>query len=276
MGLELARRDERARAWLDAASRVTGVDVPRALERGGRALSRTDVLQPVLVAVGLASAEALARTEPPPPFVAGHSLGELTAACWSASLSIEEALELAALRGRLMARCAEASPGGMLAVRGVSDDELDRALRRAEDYGEVTIGAINTADEIVLTGDEDALVIVAGQLDMPIAPLRVAGAWHSEHMRPAVEPFREACVRLFADRPPRAPLVSACRGRRIEPEELVDALADGLVEPVRFRAAVSALGREGVDRACLPAPSRTTRSLLRRAGARRWALVDGA
>ena len=80
MGLALAATDARARRLLEVASDVTGVDVPRALERGGRALSRTEVIQPVLVAVGLGFAHAWTEREGPPDVVLGHSLGELTCA----------------------------------------------------------------------------------------------------------------------------------------------------------------------------------------------------
>lgn len=244
MGLRTDRR------WLDEASRVTGVDLPRALERGGRALSRTEVLQPTLVAVGLAAAEALDV-----PLVAGHSLGELTAACWAAELSPPEAIELAALRGRLMAEQAEAHPGGMAAFGALPD---------LEGVEGVQLAAINTPSEVVLSGDRNALARLGGRA------LRVAGAWHSEHMRDAVEPYREAARRAFAGRRLRATVVSACEVGEVAIDRLPDVLAESLVRPVRFLDLVRWLEARGVREAALPEPGRTTRSLLRRASSERW------
>ena len=269
MGLALAARSPAARVWLHEASRVTGLDVPRALERGARALSRTAVLQPVLVAVGLASAES---RDDLPDAVAGHSLGELTAACWAASLSPAEALELAALRGRLMEELAAVHPGGMLAVRDTDLDALERLAEQAP--GEAGIAAINTEAEIVVSGDQAALDWICRQLPGSSTPLRVSGPWHSERMRPAVAPLRARLDAVFEGRRLRVPFVSAVRAEPVCIEELPECLADGLVRPVRFLEVVRHLGARGVDTARVVAPARTTRSLIRRAGGREWRIED--
>ncbi|HEX3483138.1 MAG TPA: acyltransferase domain-containing protein, partial [Kofleriaceae bacterium] len=69
----------RARPLLDAASDAAGCDVHALLVRGGRALARTEVLQPALVAACLIAADALAEAGVAPDAVCGHSLGELAA-----------------------------------------------------------------------------------------------------------------------------------------------------------------------------------------------------
>ncbi len=265
MGLASAARSAEARAWLDEASRVVELDVPRALERGARALSRTAVLQPVLVAVGLAS---LVERADAPDLVAGHSLGELTAACWAASLSPADALELAALRGRAMEELADAHPGGMLAVRDTALDELERLVVEAP--GELGIAAINTEEELVVSGDHAALDWIGAALPGRCTALRVSGPWHSERMRPAVAPYRAELEAVFGGRTLRAPWVSACRGEETSIEALPGALAEALVRPVRFLDVVQHLTARDVGAALVVAPGRATRSLLRRAGARRW------
>lgn len=277
MGLALAARDPRARAWLDEASRATGIDVPRALERGARALTLTEVLQPVLVAVSLASADALSSRGAPVDVVAGHSLGELSAACWASSVPMRLAIDLAALRGALMSDAARAHPGGMLAVPA-APEELLELVERGRSEGVLQIAAINARDETVIAGDRAALAWLTTELRTELrgraTPLRVAGAWHTERMRPAVAPFAAAVAEVFAGRDLRARVVSAARGAAIEVDAIGEALASGLVSPVRFLDAVSAMEGSGVDRAVLVSPSRTTRSLFRRASARGLALVD--
>ncbi len=249
MGLALARADAEAMALLDHASRITGVHVVRALERGGRALTGTDVLQPVLTAVSLAAARALERRGVRPSLVAGHSLGELVAACHAARLDAAEAIELAALRGSLMAKACDARPGVMAALRGSRD--------RFELIGDAVIAAENAPDETVISGsaeDVDAMLSRARGVK-----LRVSGAWHSEHMRSAVEPFRARAAALFADTPLEMPLVAH------DPRPTTaDTLADAIVRPVRFVWILTELERLGVRDLVVMAPSRVVRSLVRR------------
>ncbi len=267
MGLALAARSEAASAYLAEASRVTGLDIPRSLERGARALTRTEVLQPVLVAVGLASA-CLMRDLP--DFVAGHSLGELTAACWAADLDPSVALDLAAFRGQAMADAAASHPGGMVACRGVARAELEMLLERGRERGEICVAALNTPDEIVVSGDRGALDWVLGQLGARGTALRVAGSWHSARMTPAVAPFRARLDAALEGRSLRARFVSACRGREVGTEDLAKTLAEGISAPVCFLDAVRWMESAGVTRAYLPEPSRTTLALLRRASSQTW------
>jgi [acyl-carrier-protein] S-malonyltransferase len=273
MGVSLARESPDARAWLDEASRVTGIDVPRALERGGRVLGQTDILQPVLVAVSLSSAGA---RRDHPDVVAGHSLGELTSACWSASLPRAVAIDLAAVRGRAMAEAAAIRPGGMLAVHALTAAELAPVLEQSRAHGELSIAAHNAPDAIVVSGDEAAIAWLSCELSRQSTRLRVAGPWHSEAMRPAVEPYLAALRAAFAGRRLSVPVFSGCRVAEVGVSELPEVLAEGLVWPVRFVEVISALDEAGVDRAFLPEPARTTASLLRRAGARSWRLEMSA
>jgi malonyl CoA-acyl carrier protein transacylase len=101
--------------------------------------------------------------------------------------------------------------------------------------------------------------------------LRVAGAWHSEHMRSAVAPFFARIESAFG--PLRARMFSACTGGEVDSTALPSALADGLVRPVRFVDVLHALENAGVRRAIVAAPSRTVRSLIRRTLGTRVALV---
>ncbi len=239
--------------WLEEASRVTGVDVGRAIERGGRALARTEVLQPALVAVGLAAAEGRAFA-----WVGGHSLGELTAACWAADLPPREALALAALRGRRMAELAAAHPGGMVAV--------DEAAAEGPPPG-LEVAAINAPGEVVLTGPEDALAGVRGRR------LRTAGPWHSAALRPMIEELRDAVRDALRGRRLRARVVSAAEVGEVPAERLADVLAESVARPVRWLPLVGWLEARGVRRAHLVEPARTTRALLRRAAKERWTLA---
>lgn len=256
MGLALARADPEAASILAIASEVTGVDVPRALERGGRALEPTEVLQPVLTAVGLASARALARRGVQPAFVAGHSLGELTAACFAAGLDVRRAIELAALRGRAMAEASLAMPGGMVAVRA-SEDEVRAAIDGVEG---VELAAINASDEIVVSGS--ATDTVLARFGARATRLRVSGAWHSRAMAGAAGAVRGDLLAAFSG----AELASRMIGSEseLDASSIGGALADAIARPVRFAGVLARLEQEGVRRVVVCAPSRVVRSLVRR------------
>jgi [acyl-carrier-protein] S-malonyltransferase len=244
MGLALAAIDARARRLLDLASSATGVDVPQAIERGGRALTRTDVLQPALVAVSLGAAHALARRAAV-DVVLGHSLGELAAACFALDVDDETAIALAADRGRRMAEAAAARPGGMIAVPA-----------RPADLGSLVLAAHNADDEWILSGDEAAL----GRGSR----LRVSGAWHSPAMAGVVAPFLAHASAALAGRSARARLLSAVDARVAEPADVSQKLASGLVSPVRWVETLRALPGLGVTHLAMAPPGRLSRSLVRR------------
>jgi acyl transferase domain-containing protein len=263
MGLALAREDAEARSLLARASEACGADVERALERGGRALDRTEVLQPVLAAVGLAAARALERRGIAASCALGHSLGELVAACFAADLDPLVAIDLAAERGSLMAQACVDRGGAMAAVRAPRED-VARILPPA-----LTIAAHNADDEIVISGSADAIETFLSAHRMRASKLRALGAWHSDHVQGAVEPFRARARSLFAGRTLRVPFYSACTASAVDVDALPDVLADGLVREVRFAALLRALEQDGLSSAIALAPSRVVRGLLRRAYDRR-------
>jgi [acyl-carrier-protein] S-malonyltransferase len=241
MGLALARQDREARELLDHASAACGADVVRTLERGGRDFSRTEVIQPALAAVSLAAARALERRGVRASCVLGHSLGELTAACFSARIDPRAAIDLAAFRGASMARAAAARAGAMAALRCAP---AGLALPEG-----AVLALHNAPDETVVAGDASAIDEVLAH--MRGTKLRTAGAWHSPHMQPAVEPMRAKIAETFAGHELAVPLLGAGVG----------ALADALVTPVRF---VELLGSIAADHVVVLAPSRTVRALVRR------------
>ena len=260
MGLALARTDARARHLLEIASERTRIDVPRALERGGRALARTEVAQPVLVAVGLGFAHAWAAREGPAALVLGHSLGELTAAAFALGLPDELAISLAHARGLAMAEAAAASPGGMLAVQSGRDDEL-AALTRSG----LALAAINAPDERVLSGPSEALARAERASTARTRRLAVGGPWHHPAMAAAAATLRAALEAVsWPDRWAHAPLLSCVTASVLAPEDVPRALVDGLVSPVRWLEALLVLERSGPHQLVVATPARVLTALARR------------
>ena len=180
-----------------------------------------------------------------PDVVAGHSIGEITAAHVSGVLDLADAGKLVAARGRLM----QALPAGgaMVAVQA-SEAEVTPSLLEAP--GVVHVAAVNSARSLVLSGVEGAVLWVASDLahfGHKTRRLPVSHAFHSPLMRPMLAEFREVAESLTY-RPGRVPVVSTVSGKPDTAGRF--ATADYWVEQVRatvrFGTAVTSLRDQGV------------------------------
>jgi [acyl-carrier-protein] S-malonyltransferase len=257
----LAAADPAGRALLDHAATAAKVPFPVLLERGGRALERTEILQPVLTAVALHAARALVDAGLTPSAVAGHSLGELAA--WSAAGAVTpgDAIDLAALRGRLMAREAERSPGGLLALLDGSDAAIARALAAGSPHGSLTIAAWNAPDEIVLTGPHAALAAAAAVVPSRLIP--VAGPWHGPAMAGAVEELRRA-LHATTRRPLVCAFLANRDGRAAAADAIPDLLAEQLTHPICWTRTLETLSVLGITDHVTAGPGAVLRGLARK------------
>ncbi|MFI6138987.1 amino acid adenylation domain-containing protein [Streptomyces griseus] len=203
----------------------------------------TEQAQPLLVASGVALSRQLRAWGVEPDAVAGHSVGELTAACVSGVLTLREAVSFAAERGRLMEAFTE--PGAMIAVRG-GEEAVAAAV--AESDGALTVAAYNGPGLQVLSGGVRAVESAAARLEglgVPTRRLRVSRAFHSPLMRPVADRIAEA-ARALAPRAPSVPLMSTVTAEW-QPVLGPEYLRDHAERPVLFGAAVERLAREGYD-----------------------------
>lgn len=160
----------------------------------------TAVAQPLLVAAALAAASALgvaARVHV--GITAGHSVGELAAGAIGGVVTGDDAMRLVAVRAKAMAKAAAADSTSMTAVLGGDEAEV---LARIEKHG-LTPANINGAGQIVAAGTLARLKAFAA--DPPqrakLRALSVAGAFHTEHMAPAVEDLQAAAATVTARDP---------------------------------------------------------------------------
>ncbi|MFD0141698.1 MULTISPECIES: amino acid adenylation domain-containing protein [unclassified Streptomyces] len=238
------------REALDEASDHVGVIGGRTLaawcldpDVSADAISGTDVAQPLLVAYGVALARQVRAWGITPDAVAGHSVGEIAAACVAGTLSLADAVRFAAERGRLMAElCA---PGAMAAVRG--DEEVVATLV-ADSRGALSVAAVNGPDQVVLAGTEAAVERAVAELSargIAARRLAVSRAFHSALMDPALAPLAEGAGALTL-RPSVTPLMSTVTAGW-QPAFDPAHLRDHARQPVRFGAAVARLLDDGYD-----------------------------
>jgi [acyl-carrier-protein] S-malonyltransferase len=239
---------------LSLAVEVVGEDpVPRA-DQG------TNFAQPAIFCASLAGWAALGR--PDGDFMAGHSLGEFAALVAAGSLGERDALELVALRGRLMHEAGErAGDGGMVALLGAGAAE--RADEIADAYG-LAVANDNSPQQVVLSGSRAALPEAAAHaktLGLRAMQLAVTGAFHSPMMASAV-PELAAALQRVEILPPRVPVLSAVTAEPFD--DVRRGLVDALTMPVRWRETMLALHRLGADRFVEVGPGRVLTGLAKR------------
>lgn len=269
MGAELeAERPGLFEHHLASADAVSGLPIRRYCREGPiEELTRTDVAQPALFAVALAVADAAAEVGLAPDFVAGHSLGEYTAAVAAGALSADDGMRVVCERGRLMAGIQSERPGAMAAIIGLAREQLDELCRRASEAGQVSIANLNSPTQIVVSGEEAGVVRL-----LELAPeagasrairLQVGAAFHSELMRPVYERLGELVNSIeFSD--PTVPIVAIYSGAVLESAaEVRTALLEQIISPVRWVDVVQKLVQSGCTSFLEVGPGRVLTGLIR-------------
>ncbi|MFI7236806.1 amino acid adenylation domain-containing protein [Streptomyces cyaneofuscatus] len=238
------------RDTLDEASVLLGPVCGRPLADWGldpdadpEAQARTEVAQPLLVASGVALARQLREWGVEPDAVAGHSVGEIAAACVGGVLTLRDAVRFAAERGRLMGAFTE--PGAMIAVRG-GEEAVASVVAEAD--GDLAVAAYNGPGLQVLSGSVAAVERAArdlGAQGIPVRRLRVSRAFHSPLVRPVAERLADA-ARALTLHEPSVPLMSTVTAEW-QPVLGPGYLREHALRPVLFGAAVERLAGEGYD-----------------------------
>jgi enediyne polyketide synthase len=200
----------------------------------------TEIAQPFIVASSLAALRELDRLGVTADIASGHSLGEITALSWAGALDHAAAIDLARVRGSIMARFGR-SDGAMLGV-ALSPEDAERLF----DDGQTVVACRNGHRNTVIAGSTGAITAAAARCaarHIESTRLAVSHAFHSPHMEAAATPLAEA-LRSFQFEPIAAPVTSTITGALLAPDSLPRSLLVGqLTKPVLFDRALEAMAR---------------------------------
>lgn len=269
MGAEL--REERPEVYdryFALADQASELGIRRIVEEGpAEELTATDVAQPALFALSLAVAELATEGGLTADYVAGHSLGEYTAATASGALGLEDGMRLVARRGRLMAEIQSRSPGSMAAVIGLEIDDVEKLCADVADVGDVAPANLNTPAQIVVSGDSaaiDKVVELAREAGAKRAvKLQVGAAFHSRMMEPVQRELASAMASIeWTD--PRVPMASNASGKlATSAGDVRQALIDQIASPVLWVDCVRTLVGAGCRTFLELGPGRVLGGLVR-------------
>ena len=250
--------------WL---ATVAGLDlVHYGTEADADTIRETQIAQPLLVATGLVAALEL-FPHPTDAFetvtaVAGHSVGELTAAAGARVITAEQAMVLVRERGKAMAEAAAVTPTGMTAVLGGEREEILAAL---EKHG-LTPANDNGPGQIVAAGTMEQLAAFAAEppAKARLMPLSVAGAFHTDHMAPAVGHLGHL-ARSVSVHDARLPVISNKDGHVVhEGRDVLARLVGQIASPVRWDLCLETMSDLGVTGILEMPPAGTLTGIARR------------
>lgn len=265
--------------WLAAWSELAGCDLIKYGTSGtADEIRDTAVAQPLLVAASLVAARLLGVGSPQGDdthghdphqsayaglIAAGHSVGELAAGAIAGVLSVPDAMRLIGVRGRAMAEAAAVTETSMTAVLGGDHEEVHDSI---EAHG-LTPANINGVGQIVAAGHAHHLEKFAANppAGARLRPLQVAGAFHTEHMEPAVEVLRDAAAAVKV-RNPGMTLLSNKDGAAVKTgADWLERICAQVSAPVRWDSCMVAMSNLGASAFVELPPAGTLVGLARRA-----------
>ncbi len=269
MGADLYEALPEAREKIDAAEARLGFELKRLCFEGPlEELTETRYAQPSILAMSCLAADWLAAHGVKPSVTAGHSLGEYSALVAAGVLSFEDALDLVALRGRLMFESGVKTPGTMAAVMGLDRAKLESCCAEATQGEVVQLANLNSPEQMVISGAvpavERAMKVCEEAGAKKVVRLNVSGAFHSELMGSAAAELGEklSATNFAEAEVPVVPNVTAEATR--DGGALRELLIRQLTSPVLWTDSMAAL--RGVDDAPIleVGPGKVLMGLMRR------------
>lgn len=254
------------------AAEILGYDLLELCLRGPKErLDSTVISQPAIFVTSLAALAQLQATQPEvvagASLAAGLSLGEYTALVYAGALSFADGLRLVQRRGEAMQAAADANPSGMVSILMLDRQQAEAICEQAREAGPLWVANYLCPGNTVLSGSKEGCaraLELAEQAGGKTAVLAVAGAFHTELMKPADERLAEALAATPLGGT-RVPVLSNVDAQpHSGPDAIRERLVRQLLSPVRWEECQRELLAQGVDQFYEIGPGKVLKGLLKR------------
>lgn len=252
MGKKLCEKDDLAKETFEEANKALGYDLMKLCFNGDLdELTKTENAQPAILTVGVAMFRVLESKGVTPEFMAGHSLGELTALTCAGAISFSDAVVLAKLRGKYMQ---EAVPAGHGAMAAIMTRDMDMVYEECSKLSSadniVSISNYNSKTQCVVSGNVEAvsqLVEVMNGKNLKTKMLNVSAPFHCPLMQTAADNFKVELEKIeFSDL--KYPVISNVTAQPYAgKEEIINNLVSQIVKPVKWSDSMTFLKKSMVQ-----------------------------
>jgi [acyl-carrier-protein] S-malonyltransferase len=272
MGKAIVEKSTAARALFEQASEILGYDLGKLCFEGpSEKLDTTEVSQPAIYVTSLACLEILKAENPAAveacSITAGLSLGEYTALVFAGAMSFADGLRVVQKRGQAMQAAADATPSGMVSILLLDREKVLELCRQASDIGPIQIANNLCPGNIVVSGSKAACEKIAGLApgaNGRAIPLSVAGAFHTDIMRPADQQLAAALANVEL-KTPRIPVISNVDAvPHSDPAEIRDILVRQVLNPVMWEDSIRSMLAQGVTQFYEIGPGKVLKGLMKR------------
>jgi [acyl-carrier-protein] S-malonyltransferase len=274
MGRSLASSSPAAREVFDSADEALGFSISRVcFEAPAEELEQTANAQPAILATSVAQLAALRERLGEmgrrllPSFVAGHSMGQFSAATAAGSLDLGDALRLVQERARIMADWAKQRPGGLAAVLGLSEPDVQEVCDEVSTKGDLGVAGVNAPGQTVIAGELGPLaqaIALAKERGARVMRLPISVPGHL----PVMEDAARELGRFIGDVPfrdPETPIVSNISARVLTTaSEVRGELSDQLCSAVHWARCVMMMVNSGAGTFVEVGPGQALSNLVRR------------
>lgn len=249
MGRELYELKE-ARDVFDRVNRSIDIDVAKLCFEEEGNLNKTEYAQIAIFTVSMAALNVLKSKGIEVDAGIGLSLGEYSALCFADSFTLEDGAMLVRKRGQIMGRYAEKLKGTMAAIVGLEDDMIEDVCKKAEDAGFVKPANYNCPKQVVIAGEEEAVLKamnIAEGLGAKAVKLNVSGAFHTQMLKEASEEFYSILKEIDINIPNKKVVSNLKADYYKKDDDVREILKLQMISPVYFEKGVKRLIEDGYD-----------------------------
>lgn len=230
-------------------------------------LNQTKNTQIAIYTMSLSILEMLKKAGIKPVAAAGLSLGEYTALTCANAISVEEGAKIVRTRGRLMQELAPEGNWAMAAIIGMEDDKVEEVCSKVEN-GFVKAVNYNCPGQVVVSGEKEA-VLKAMEISKEMGArkaieLKTSGPFHTEKLQEASKELRKELEKISFNEC-KISVIKNLDGKPYAVEDdMVDILANHVINPVKFRKSIETMLEMGVDTFVEVGPGKTLSGFVKK------------